>query len=240
MRTFRRLAALLVPLVLVAACSAPGPAATATAPAPSPATTADEAVAAVRAIVPIFDGIGPLDPDVIGADRWWVAEPVDAADPSLGWTVTFTVGWGDCQAGCIDRHAWSWSVLGDGSLVYIGEDGSPVDEAILAGLVGAAEGTGVAGRVTAGPTCPVERPDDPSCAPRLVAAELVVVDGAGNEVARLTSDASGYYRIALPAGSYRLEPQPVEGLMGTAATVAFTVLDGDVTPLDVAYDTGIR
>ena len=41
-------------------------------------------------------------------------------------------------------------------------------------------------------------------------------------------------------GDYTLEPQPVEGLMGTAQPMPFTVADGAVTWLDVAYDTGIR
>ncbi len=46
--------------------------------------------------------------------------------------------------------------------------------------------------------------------------------------------------LALPPGDYLLEPQPVEGLMGAAAAAPFTVSSDAVTPLDVAYDTGIR
>jgi hypothetical protein len=71
-------------------------------------------------------------------------------------------------------------------------------------------------------------------------AVLVFRDGSGKEVASYTTDGSGLFRLGLPAGEYTLEPQPVEGLMGTAQPMPFTVADGVVTWLDVAYDTGIR
>ena len=100
---------------------------------------------------------------------------------------------------------------------------------------------GVAGRVTAGPTCPVERPGDPACAPRIVAGAVLLVTGPGGaEVAKATTDATGAFRVGLGPGDYVLVPQPVEGLMGTAAAAPFTVVDGSLTPLDVSYDTGIR
>lgn len=104
-----------------------------------------------------------------------------------------------------------------------------------------APGSGVAGRVTAGPTCPVEVPGDPACVPRVVAgAVLVVRDAAGNEAGRTASDGVGAYRLTLPPGAYVLEPQPVEGLLGTPAALPFTVSEGGETQLDVEYDTGIR
>jgi hypothetical protein len=45
--------------------------------------------------------------------------------------------------------------------------------------------------------------------------------------------------VTLPSGSYTVEPQPVEGLMGTPAPVAVSV-GGDFVTVDLAYDTGIR
>ncbi len=71
-------------------------------------------------------------------------------------------------------------------------------------------------------------------------AVLSVVDGSGKEVATVTTDASGLFRFDLAAGDYTLEPKPVEGLMGTAQPMPFSVADGELTWLDVAYDTGIR
>src|SRR6188508_1556898 len=63
-------------------------------------TSAPEAAAAVAARSPLFDGIGPQDPDVIGASAWWTATPSGSATPPSAWTIVFEVGWGDCQAGC--------------------------------------------------------------------------------------------------------------------------------------------
>jgi len=221
---------------LLGACGGSAPT-----PAPPAVDTPEAAVAAVQAQTPLFDTFGPLNPDVIGQDRWWETQPLDGSMPPTGWTVRFTAGWGDCQAGCIDRHSWTWDVAADGTVTFVSEEGSPLNDGLIAGLLRDAKGPGAGGRVNAGPTCPVERPGDPACAPRMVAgAVLLVRDGAGKEVARLTTDGSGLFRFSLPAGEYTLEPQPVEGLMGTAQPMPFTVTDGVVTWLDVAYDTGIR
>ena len=80
--------------------------------------------------------------------------------------------------------------------------------------------------VVAGPTCPVvSDPPDPECADRPVAGAVIVVqDDEGKEVARVTTDEDGAGSIELAPGAYRLVPQPVEGLMGTAQTTELTVL----------------
>jgi hypothetical protein len=103
-------------------------------------------------------------------------------------------------------------------------------------------GTGIAITAAAGPTCPVERvPPDPACAPRPVAgATILVLDEQGKTVATVVTGADGTVLVALPAGDYVLQPQPVEGLMGTAEQVSVTVVDGSATPAVLAYDTGIR
>ena len=102
----------------------------------------------------------------------------------------------------------------------------------------------VTGTVHAGPVCPVERPGDSSCAPRPVGAATIVIEKAsGGEVARVTSAADGSFSVHLAAGDYRLVPQPVEGLMGTAPPLTLTVgATGVTTPatIDIQYDTGIR
>ena len=102
----------------------------------------------------------------------------------------------------------------------------------------------VRGSATAGPTCPVERPGDSACAPRPVAgATIIVRTGAGTELARLTTAADGTFSVDLAAGDYRLVPQPVEGILGTADEVTVTVpASGSPAPAEilVRYDTGIR
>ena len=100
----------------------------------------------------------------------------------------------------------------------------------------------VTGVVNAGPTCPVmQDPPDPDCADRPVAgAELLARDATGNRIAATTTDDRGTFELLLPAGNYTLEPQPHEGLLGTAEPQPFTVDSTTTTHLTVLYDTGIR
>ena len=101
----------------------------------------------------------------------------------------------------------------------------------------------ITGIVTAGPACPVvTEPPDPACDDRPVAgAEIVIRNASGEEVAMARSADDGTFSVAVEAGRYELVPQPVEGLMGTAAPVEVTVADGAATePIQIIYDTGIR
>jgi hypothetical protein len=102
----------------------------------------------------------------------------------------------------------------------------------------------IAGRAVAGPTCPVE-PADPApgeCDPRPVAgATLIVTDETGHQVITLRTGQDGRFAASLPAGSYTLMPQPVNGLMGGAPPIEFAVSATEApADLAVAYDTGIR
>lgn len=254
MKPASRLFACLLLALALAACA--GGAAFTAAPSPSPGAaavdSAQAAFAAVRARTPWFDGVQQKDPAAIGTSAWWEASPdvagsspSDPGTPPAAWTVSITVGWGDCQADCIDHHTWTWTVTRDGTVTFGTETGSVLSADQVAALAGAAAkaatATGVGGRVTAGPTCPVERPGDPNCAARPVAGAVLVVRGSGGtEVARFTTDASGLYRVPLQPGDYTLVPQPVQGVMGTAPPAPFTVAAGRETAVQVDYDTGIR
>jgi len=208
---------------------------------PSPILSAGDAAAAVSAVNPLFAGIGAQDPNLIGQASWWEANPTEAAKPPVPWKVTFRIGWGDCQAGCIDEHAWTYSVKPDGTVTLLSETGSPLASDVLTQRAAAATWTGVGGLVTAGPTCPVERPGDPACAPRPVdGAELLVTGADGSQAGQATTDKGGLFRLDLAPGDYTLVPQPVQGLMGTAQPVPFSVRSGAETFLEIAYDTGIR
>ena len=105
-----------------------------------------------------------------------------------------------------------------------------------------ARDTGIGGIATAGPVCPVEQnPPDPKCAPRPVAgATIVIRDGSGAQVAVAISDQGGRYFVALPPGQYLIDPQPVQGLLGTAAKQPAGVAAGAITDVALDYDTGIR
>jgi hypothetical protein len=197
---------------------------------PSPAATpisAEEAVALVLAQDPMFAGIEPRNPDLIGQAAW-----SEVTETDQGWEVVIRIGWGDCPAGCISEHRWAYAVSPTGDVTLEDESGAPVPT-----------DSGVRVMVVAGPTCPVVTdPPDPNCADRPVAgAVLVVTYLDGTEVGRATSDAEGAAAIALAPGAYRLDPQPVEGLMGTPQPMEFSVEWGMLIPqLTVSYDTGIR
>ena len=118
---------------------------------------------------------------------------------------------------------------------------------VLAACAGAASpapaasgGTGIGGVALAGPTCPVERPGDSACMPRVVEGAVVVVtDRAGEQVGQATTDAEGRFFIPLPAGRYLVTAGDVDGLMGAPAPMEVAVSDGEAT-VELAYDTGIR
>jgi hypothetical protein len=119
-------AALLVILLLVAAVSAcsggtspspSGPAAPSTTPVDSP----EEAAAAVIASDPRFEGLQPLDSELIGQCCFYEVTEVDG-----GYQVVVEVGWGDCPAGCINKHRWTYGVNPDGIVALLGESGPPI------------------------------------------------------------------------------------------------------------------
>jgi hypothetical protein len=124
----------LVIVLVAAACAsggaAPSPAAsgaasaapsTAGSPGAGPVASADEAAALVIAQDPAFAEIGPKDPDLIGQSSWYEVIPIEG-----GWQVVVEIGWGDCPAGCIDKHVWTYAVSPDGRVGLIGEDGPAV------------------------------------------------------------------------------------------------------------------
>lgn len=176
----------------------------------------------------------PLRPDFIGQSMWF--ETIDNGD---GYSVNITVGAGDCEAGCIEHHTWQYSVDPEGNVELKGETGDPVQPPPPAGGAGPAQLTV---KLSAGPTCPVERnPPDPNCAPRAVSnADVTVYDPQGNVVATGVSDANGMASLEVPTGSYYVAVQAVEGLMGSPEAQAFSVLGGGQATLLFQYDTGIR
>jgi hypothetical protein len=223
--------------------NAPSPSAApsgAASPAPSSSTidTADAAAAAVLATDPRFAGLKPQDPNLIGGCCFYTV-----VQSATGFDVTIEIGWGDCPAGCIDRHHWIYSVAADGTVELIREDGPPVPAGVPGGGgdgTGGGGVTGIRGIATAGPVCPVVRPNDPNCADRpVVGATIHVLDATGTEVAQLETDANGAFVVTLPPGRYRVQPDPVEGLMGGAQPVDVTV-GANLMLVMLSYDTGIR
>jgi hypothetical protein len=243
-------------LLLAGACSSAGatPVPT-TQPNPSPdssstvalpVTTPDQAAQLVIASDARFAGIGKKDPNLIGACCFYDA----TAGGDGGFAVTIEIGWGDCPAGCTDRHRWFYTVAADGTVALVREEGSPVPDGVGGGSgSGGGDGggggilpggPGIAGQALAGPTCPVVRPGDSNCNDRPVAgATILIRDSTGTVVAQMTTDADGRFQVKVPPGDYRIEPQPVEGLMGGADPIDITV-GADFKVVQLSYDTGIR
>lgn len=96
-------------------------------PIAQPVTTPEEAASVVTGSDPRFAGIGRLDPNLIGASAWWTAE----AAAGGGFVVTVVIGWGDCPAGCINRHQWRFDVRPDGTLTLLEETGEPLPAGTL-------------------------------------------------------------------------------------------------------------
>jgi hypothetical protein len=100
------------------------------------------------------------------------------------------------------------------------------------------EGTGVAGRVTAGPTCPVERPDQP-CPPNPVAGRVEAIDAAGHTAGSAPTDSVGRYAIRLEPGDYTLRVATA-GRFPVCPETAVSVPAGPAVTIDIGCDTGIR
>ena len=236
--------ALALPLLLllaslVAACvGSGGPTPT----SPFGIDSPEVAAAAVAEHRPWFSAFKPKDPAMIGASTWYEAARTEAAKHPTDWNVRFTAGWGDCQAGCIDVHTWSYRVGADGSVALTGEAGPALPAEVIEALRAAVKVAGVGGFVDAGPACGgPARVDASGCDNRPGEGAVLVVNGAnGAEVGRVVSDGAGLFRLALAPGAYTLVPQAVQGLMGTASPIPFTVTAGAETYLPVTYDTGMR
>ncbi len=231
--------------LIAAACTSgatPPPAGSSGSPTPSassgPPTSGDAAVALVLATDPRFAGIQPQDPNRIGGCCFSTVTP---APSGAGYAVTIEIGWGDCPAGCINRHHWFYTVGANGRVSLDREDGPQVPAGVPAssGDPGSG-GVGIRGTATAGPVCPVVRPGDLNCADRPVAgATIHILDGTGTEVAQLVTDAAGVFTVTLPPGRYRVQPDPATGLMGQAQPVD-VVVGGTLAQVQLSYDTGIR
>ena len=224
--------------VLLAMGCAGGAGAGLASPPPVQVRTGGDAVAAVIATEPRLQGIQAFDSGMIGQSSWYTVEQASGVG---AYVVSIRIGWGDCEAGCMNEHTWMYAVVPDGIVRLQSEAGPPVPQAAWPSP-DAAGNTGLSVRAVAGPTCPVERePPDPGCAPRPVdGATVVIKDRGGAEVARGVTGPDGSFVVDLAPGTYALEPMPVEGLMGTAAGISVEVDAGAISEVQLEYDTGIR
>jgi len=207
-----------------------------------PVTTADQAVARVVASEPRFTGIGERDPELIGQANWYEVVPASGVG---AFVVTVRVGWGDCQAGCIDEHTWVYAVAPDGAVALQSEGGGtvPGDAWPSPGAGGGATGTGIRITAVAGPTCPVETvPPDPACAPRPVSGITVLIQSSTNDFGNKAQlDATGSAFVETPPGIYLVTAaDAADGFMGMPEPQKVEVVAGQVASVTLSFDTGIR
>ena len=99
----------------------------------------------------------------------------------------------------------------------------------------------LSGIVLQGPMCPVEREGQP-CPDKPYAAELVVQDAAGKEVARLQAGTDGRFAVALAPGTYVLVPEPpyCPPVPRPPEPLTLSLTAGQTVAVTVTYDSGIR
>jgi hypothetical protein len=100
--------------------------------------------------------------------------------------------------------------------------------------------SGIVGTVTEGPICPgpVHVGNNP-CPNRPYQASITILDEHNHQVAQIQTNADGYFKLALPAGTYILHPISGNPLP-RAADQTVTVNSGQYTQVAIVYDTGIR
>ncbi len=98
--------------------------------------------------------------------------------------------------------------------------------------------SGILGKATLGPQCPVVSVDHP-CPDKPYAATLLIRASSGVEGTLKTNDL-GEFRQDLIPGEYQVIPQSPNAAYPRASEQKITVQKGQFTTVNVAYDTGIR
>ena len=172
----------------------------------------------------------PCERDASCPQPCYEAKPMPASTPSAGSTDPVPPSQ-TCPPPCPSAAANDQSCTPPCSYEPAGGQGA-------GGFAPCTEPSGVEGRVTAGPTCPVERPDEP-CADRPVETTLRLLRKDGSVAATTKSGPDGTFKMAVVPGSYRLMadwPSRVSG----CSPVEVTVERGRMSRADVSCDTGIR
>lgn len=81
----------------------------------------------VLALAPLFDAVAGViyaEPNGTCCDGNDITAGI--GNDHVGYE--FSLGWGDCPAGCIARHNWKFSVRYDGKVEFTGSSGDPVPE----------------------------------------------------------------------------------------------------------------
>ena len=86
-----------------------------------------------------------------------------------------------------------------------------------------------------GPRAALRRPRTHASGP--YSARLVLFDHDGRVVADVSSDADGTFRLSLPPGDYVIQPAPGGDPFPRAEAQNVTVVDGEMTQVEIDYET---
>jgi hypothetical protein len=113
--------------------------------------------------------------------------------------------------------------------------------AVGCGTDAVGDGTsGIEGRVTIGPQCPVEQEGSPCPDAPFVATVQILADG--KVVASGRSGTDGGFRVAVAPGTYTVHGVPLDngGIAAGRDVPGVTVTAGTFTHADLSFDSGIR
>ena len=105
---------------------------------------------------------------------------------------------------------------------------------------GASGPSGARGRVTLGPTCPVERVGSP-CPDHPVEAVVIALKRIGEAVGNVHTDARGAFFLPLAPGTYLIYARELSGDNPRISKFQkVTVTDGSIATVALVIDSGIR
>ncbi len=191
-------------------------------------------LALAKLLTPI-EGVRYADDSSVGGD----SSDIRAEFKGSYWQLDYSVGFGDCPAGCSQRTTWTFHAYPDGTVQFAGRSGDapPPPRELPSGIEGRSTSSqmpGIVRRNLDGTEVRVE----PTISP--VAIPIAVLDQAGNQFARIEPDEEGYFRIALPPGKYTLAPefQPSNYFVlghRRDELQGITVTEGQFTPIEIKY-----
>ena len=99
--------------------------------------------------------------------------------------------------------------------------------------------SGIQGQTLIGPACPGPVKVGSPCPDKPYQATLQVLTDSKKFVKEFQTDDQGHFQVALPPGTYILHPV-ISRTPPTATDLTVTVQNGQFTPVEIHYDSGIR
>lgn len=158
------------------------------------------------------------------------------------------VDWSDSCLGAGGAAEICMQMITPGYLVFLDVRGSQVEAHIdssgrnirIINQPGLEGHSGISGTVMIGPVCggPVSVDQTP-CPDQPYQAAITIFDQHSQPVLQVNTDEQGLFQVALPPGVYTLHPES-PGKMPYAGDIEVTVTEGQFTPVQINYDSGIR